>query len=83
MDKEKLEPTPEEEASEDMRALQKDFEQFAKLLKRNRITLGYTQADVELTLGILFGKVFSQTTMCRFEALQLSLKNKCKLLPLL
>lgn len=29
------------------------------------------------------GKVFSQTTICRFEALQLSLKNMCKLRPLL
>ncbi|KAK1327532.1 hypothetical protein QTO34_013034 [Cnephaeus nilssonii] len=66
-----------------MRALQKDLEQFAKLLKQKRITLGYTQADVGLTLGVLFGKVFSQTTICRFEALQLSLKNMCKLRPLL
>lgn len=29
------------------------------------------------------GKVFSQTTICRFEALQLSFKNMCKLRPLL
>lgn len=36
-----------------------------------------------LTLGVLFGKVFSQTTICRFEALQLSFKNMCKLRPLL
>lgn len=27
--------------------------------------------------------MFSQTTICRFEALQLSLKNMCKLRPLL
>lgn len=53
LDKEKLEPNPEEE---DMRALQKDLEQFAKLLKQKRITLGYTQADVGLTLGVLFGE---------------------------
>ncbi|KAF7481249.1 Hypothetical predicted protein [Marmota monax] len=35
--------------------------------------------DMGLTLGVLFGKVFSQTTICRFEALQLSFKNLCKL----
>jgi hypothetical protein len=31
----------------------------------------------------LYGNVFSQTTICRFEALQLSFKNMCKLMPLL
>ena len=36
-----------------------------------------------LTLGVLFGKVFGQTTICCFEALQLSFKNMCKLRPLL
>lgn len=36
-----------------------------------------------LTLGALSGEVFSQTTTCRFEALQLSFKNVCKLWPLL
>nr|8SPS_L Chain L, Maltodextrin-binding protein,POU domain, class 5, transcription factor 1 [Homo sapiens]8SPS_M Chain M, Maltodextrin-binding protein,POU domain, class 5, transcription factor 1 [Homo sapiens]8SPU_L Chain L, Maltodextrin-binding protein,POU domain, class 5, transcription factor 1 [Homo sapiens] len=70
-------------AASDIKALQKELEQFAKLLKQKRITLGYTQADVGLTLGVLFGKVFSQTTICRFEALQLSFKNMCKLRPLL
>uniref|UniRef100_A0A8C5K538 POU domain protein n=1 Tax=Jaculus jaculus TaxID=51337 RepID=A0A8C5K538_JACJA len=78
---ENLESNPEE--SQDVKALQKELEQFAKLLKQKRITLGYTQADVGLTLGVLFGKVFSQTTICRFEALQLSFKNMCKLRPLL
>ncbi|CAF4848273.1 unnamed protein product, partial [Rotaria sp. Silwood2] len=34
-------------------------------------------------LGNLYGNVFSQTTICRFEALQLSFKNMCKLRPLL
>ncbi|OBS72479.1 hypothetical protein A6R68_12943 [Neotoma lepida] len=40
-----------------MKAPQKELEQFAKLLKQKRITLGYTQADVGLILRILFGKV--------------------------
>ncbi|XP_041082570.1 POU domain, class 5, transcription factor 3-like [Polyodon spathula] len=60
-----------------------DLEQFAKELKHKRITLGFTQADVGLALGVLYGKMFSQTTICRFEALQLSFKNMCKLRPLL
>ncbi|XP_068608830.1 POU domain, class 5, transcription factor 1 [Brachionichthys hirsutus] len=60
-----------------------DLEQFAKELKHKRITLGFTQSDVGLALGNLYGKMFSQTTICRFEALQLSFKNMCKLKPLL
>ncbi|XP_055342976.1 silk gland factor 3-like [Paramacrobiotus metropolitanus] len=60
-----------------------DLEAFAKQFKQRRIKLGYTQADVGLALGTLYGNVFSQTTICRFEALQLSLKNMCKLRPLL
>lgn len=60
-----------------------DLEQFAKQFKQRRIKLGYTQADVGLALGSLYGNVFSQTTICRFEALQLSFKNMCKLKPLL
>nr|XP_056708002.1 POU domain, class 5, transcription factor 1 [Euleptes europaea] len=60
-----------------------ELEQFAKELKHKRITLGFTQADVGLALGVLYGKMFSQTTICRFEALQLSFKNMCKLKPLL
>ncbi|XP_029469281.1 POU domain, class 5, transcription factor 3-like [Rhinatrema bivittatum] len=60
-----------------------DLGQFAKALKHKRITLGFTQADVGLALGTLYGKMFSQTTICRFEALQLSFKNMCKLKPLL
>ncbi|XP_074872179.1 POU domain, class 5, transcription factor 1 [Carettochelys insculpta] len=60
-----------------------EMEQFAKELKHKRITLGFTQADVGLALGVLYGKMFSQTTICRFEALQLSFRNMCKLKPLL
>ncbi|XP_042193604.1 POU domain, class 5, transcription factor 3-like [Callorhinchus milii] len=59
------------------------MEEFAKELKRKRITLGFTQADVGIALGNLYGKMFSQTTICRFEALQLSFKNMCKLKPIL
>lgn len=47
------------------RALQMELEQFAKLLKQKKITLGYIQADMMLILGVLFEKVFSHTTICR------------------
>ncbi|XP_040181204.1 POU domain, class 5, transcription factor 1.2-like [Rana temporaria] len=60
-----------------------EMEQFAKDLKHKRITHGYTQADVGYALGLLYNKTFSQTTICRFESLQLSFKNMCKLKPLL
>ncbi|NXU48157.1 PO3F4 factor, partial [Turnix velox] len=60
-----------------------ELEQFAKQFKQRRIKLGFTQADVGLALGTLYGNVFSQPTICRFEALQLSFKNMCKLKPLL
>ena len=47
-----------------------DLEMFARQFKQRRIKLGFTQADVGLALGTLYGNVFSQTTICRFEALQ-------------
>ena len=53
----KLELNPKE--SQDITALQKNLEQSAKLVKQKRITLESTQAAVGLTLGVLFGKVFS------------------------
>ncbi|XP_037082207.1 LOW QUALITY PROTEIN: POU domain, class 3, transcription factor 3-like [Pollicipes pollicipes] len=65
------------------RPLTDDLAVFAKQFKQRRIKLGFTQADVGLALGTLYGNVFSQTTICRFEALQLSFKNMCKLKPLL
>lgn len=34
-----------------------ELEQFAKELKHKRITLGFTQADVGLALGNLYGKL--------------------------
>uniref|UniRef100_A0A8B9DTK1 POU-specific domain-containing protein n=1 Tax=Anser cygnoides TaxID=8845 RepID=A0A8B9DTK1_ANSCY len=36
-----------------------NLEQFAKDLKHKRIMLGFTQADVGLALGTLYGKLFS------------------------
>lgn len=53
LDKEKLEQNPEEEASEDIKALQKYLEQFAR---QKRITLGHTQADTGVTWGLSLGR---------------------------
>lgn len=60
-----------------------ELEMFAKTFKRRRIELGFTQGDVGLAMGKLYGNDFSQTTISRFEALNLSFKNMCKLKPLL
>lgn len=60
-----------------------ELERFAKRFKQKRIQMGYTQADVGLALGSIYGTIFSQTTICRFEALQLSSKNMWKLRPVL
>lgn len=41
--------------------------------------IGYTQTNVGEALAAVHGSEFSQTTICRFENLQLSFKNACKL----
>lgn len=64
-------------------AVEKEMEQLARELRQRRRTLGYSQADVGFAVGALCGKVLSQTTICRFEAQQLSLTNMWKLRPLL
>ncbi|XP_068151593.1 protein nubbin isoform X2 [Drosophila tropicalis] len=70
-------PSPEETTDLE------ELEQFAKTFKQRRIKLGFTQGDVGLAMGKLYGNDFSQTTISRFEALNLSFKNMCKLKPLL
>ncbi|ESN92059.1 hypothetical protein HELRODRAFT_152344, partial [Helobdella robusta] len=61
----------------------KDLEKFAISFKTRRIRLGFTQTNVGNSLAKIHGSVFSQTTICRFENLQLSYKNACKLRPIL
>jgi hypothetical protein len=62
---------------------------FCHVVKLSKIRViclclpGYTQGDVGLAMGKLYGNDFSQTTISRFEALNLSFKNMCKLKPLL
>lgn len=61
----------------------KDLEEFAQTFKHRRIKLGYTQTNVGQALAEVHGTDFSQTTICRFENLQLSYKNAQKLKPIL
>ena len=60
-----------------------ELERFANEFKHCRIKLGYTQTGVGAALATIHGTDFSQTTICRFENLQLSLKNAYKLKPIL
>ncbi|XP_066529813.1 POU domain, class 2, transcription factor 2 isoform X2 [Hoplias malabaricus] len=71
--------TPHAEEPNDL----EELEQFARTFKQRRIKLGFTQGDVGMAMGKLYGNDFSQTTISRFEALNLSFKNMCKLKPLL
>ncbi|KAM9342858.1 pituitary-specific positive transcription factor 1 [Pholidichthys leucotaenia] len=57
----------------------RELEMFANDFKIRRIKLGYTQTNVGEALAVVHGSEFSQTTICRFENLQLSFKNACKL----
>lgn len=61
----------------------KDLETFATTFKSRRVKLGYTQTNVGQALAGVHGTNFSQTTICRFENLQLSYKNAQKLKPIL
>ncbi|XP_064863800.1 POU domain, class 2, transcription factor 2-like isoform X5 [Oncorhynchus nerka] len=71
--------TPHPEEPSDL----EELEVFARTFKQRRIKLGFTQGDVGMAMGKLYGNDFSQTTISRFEALNLSFKNMCKLKPLL
>lgn len=61
----------------------KELEEFAATFKMRRIKLGYTQTSVGQALAEIHGTDFSQTTICRFENLQISYKNAQKLKPIL
>ncbi len=61
----------------------KDMADFVTKLKRHRLSLGLTQGDVGQAVGRAYNCDFSQTTISRFEAMNLSSKNMMKLRPLL
>uniref|UniRef100_A0A673FNX9 POU domain protein n=1 Tax=Sinocyclocheilus rhinocerous TaxID=307959 RepID=A0A673FNX9_9TELE len=52
---------------------------FLNNLEDLKYIKSYTQTNVGEALAAVHGSEFSQTTICRFENLQLSFKNACKL----
>jgi len=61
----------------------REMEAFAAAVKKRRLELGMTQGDVGAALGRMGVADLSQTTISRFEALNLSRRNMSKLRPLL
>ncbi|XP_046848406.1 POU domain, class 3, transcription factor 4-like [Xenia sp. Carnegie-2017] len=51
------------------------MQSFVNFFKQRRIALGFTQEEVGIALGTWYGSMYSQTTICRFEGLQLSSKK--------
>ena len=60
-----------------------DLRDFVADFKRTRTRLGLTQGDVGASLGAVHGAEFSQTTISRFEAGNLSQRNMARLAPIL
>ncbi len=61
----------------------REMEDFVAEVKQHRVARGMTQGDVGAAVGRICDADFSQTTISRFEAMNLSLKNMGKLRPLL
>lgn len=76
-------PVPQNQQPEPDEAEVKELEDFAASFKQRRNKLGFTQTAVGQALAEVHGTDFSQTTICRFENLQLSYKNAQKLKPIL
>ena len=76
-------PVPQSQQPEPDEQEVKELEDFAAGFKQRRIKLGFTQTAVGQALAEVHGTDFSQTTICRFENLQLSYKNAQKLKPIL
>jgi len=56
---------------------------FAEQFKQRRKKLGFSQANVGIALGELYGNFYSPTTISLFENLQLTASNMRKLKPIL
>jgi len=56
---------------------------FAKQFKQHRKQLGLSQKDVGLALGSLYGNIYTQAPISKFENLRLSASNMQKLRPIL
>uniref|UniRef100_A0A8C5PM68 POU-specific domain-containing protein n=1 Tax=Leptobrachium leishanense TaxID=445787 RepID=A0A8C5PM68_9ANUR len=62
-------------------AITMEVQKLAWEIRQRRGVLGLTQQDVGVGLGAVYGTIISQTTICRFEAGELSLDNMVKLMP--
>lgn len=60
----------------------REMEEFTTRFKGRRVKMGYTQASVGVAMERHYGIAFSQTTVSRFEAMQLNFHNLAKLRPL-
>ena len=78
-----LTPRPQQQQVDPESPEVKELEEFATTFKKRRVKLGYTQTSVGQALAEIHGTDFSQTTICRFENLQVSYKNAQKLKPIL
>ncbi len=61
----------------------KRLQAFAGSFRTRRIELGFSQADVQGAVEKMYGAPLSQSTVSRFEALNLSYSNMRKLRPVL
>ncbi|XP_063300389.1 POU domain, class 5, transcription factor 1.2-like [Pelobates fuscus] len=76
-------PTGRVVSDDEDKSSMSELEKFAQDTKRRRLRMGFTQENVGNGLGALYNNRFSQTTVCRFEAGQLSLANMRKLKPII
>ena len=65
----------------DMRNSSGDVETLINKVRNVRVKLGFTQSDLATSMKKVFGRSFSQTTICRFEGKQLTNQNMKKLFP--
>ena len=65
----------------DMRNSSDDVDTLINKVRNVRVKLGFTQSDLATSMKKVFGRSFSQTTICRFEGKQLTNQNMKKLFP--
>ena len=58
-----------------------DVDTLINKVRNVRVKLGFTQSDLATSMKKVFGRSFSQTTICRFEGKQLTNQNMKKLFP--
>ena len=64
-----------------VRNMSDDVDTLINKVRNVRVKLGFTQSDLATSMKKVFGRSFSQTTICRFEGKQLTNQNMKKLFP--